>query len=90
MSKDENGDSVCEGGDVSELANIIKNVFIDKPSNQSYNFDYNPPYIYGQIGVPEVVDRILGKYHLPIVCRKQLPNQKTLAADLNINNLFLF
>ena len=73
MSKDENGDSVCESGDVSELANIIQNVFIDKPSNQSYNFDYNPPYVYGQIGVPEVVDRILGKYRLTNACRKQVP-----------------
>ena len=61
MFKDKNGDSVCESGDEAELANIIKNVFIDKASNNSYNFDYNPPYVYGQIGVPEVVDRILGR-----------------------------
>ena len=61
MFKDNNGDSVCESGDESNLENIIKNVFIDKPSNNPYNFDYNPPNVYGQIGVPEVVDRILGK-----------------------------
>ena len=64
MFKNKNGDSVCESGDESELGNIIKNVFVDKASNKSYNFDYNPPNVHGQIGVPEVVEQVIRR-HVP-------------------------
>ena len=55
--------SVCQMGDEIMLARIIRNVFLDKPvPGASYNFDYNPPNVDGQIGVPQIVDKILGKF----------------------------
>ena len=59
--KDRNNDSVCDSGDEEMLTNIVKNAFIDEPSSiSSYNFDRDPPILYGQTGVPQLVDKILG------------------------------
>ena len=59
--KDENDKSVCEAGDQSMLTNIVKDVFLDSPSNCKYNFNLNPPILDGQNGVPLIVDELLGK-----------------------------
>ena len=58
------GKSVCETGDETFLKNIIKSSFIDKASNGSYNFDRNPPIIDGQVGVPQIVDKLLGNNNI--------------------------
>ena len=59
--KDENDKSVCEAGDQSMLTNIVKDVFLDSPSNCKYDFNLNPPILDGQNGVPLIVDELLGK-----------------------------
>ena len=62
--KDENNKSVCEAADQSMLTNIVKDVFLDSPSNCKYNFNHNPPILYGQNGVPQIVDELLGKLNV--------------------------
>ena len=61
MVKDGDGQSICKSGDIIELANVIKHVYLDPPSQHPYNFHNTPPILYGQIGVPPTVDKILGK-----------------------------
>ena len=34
------------------------------PSDSKYNFDRNPPKITGQIGIPPIVDQLLGSVSL--------------------------
>ena len=45
-----------------DLQNMIRNVFIDLPSeyNIKYNFTKYPPKTSGQIGVPLIIDSLLG------------------------------
>ena len=40
----------------------MKTIFVDFPPGpeEEYHFDKNPPKLTGQIGVPVIVDRILG------------------------------
>ena len=47
-----------------DLQNIIHNVFIDLPSeyNIKYNFTKYPPKTSGQIGVPLIIDSLLGNF----------------------------
>ena len=61
--KDKNGISVCKSGDENLITNVVKDAYIDKPlsSKETYNFDHNPPDLDGQTGVPQLVDKILGK-----------------------------
>ena len=61
VNSHENDKSVCETGDQSMLTNIVKDVFLDSPSNCKYNFNLNPPILDGQNGVPLIVDELLGK-----------------------------
>ena len=56
-----NNKSVCEEADDSLLATVIQNVYLDPPSSKPYAFRSNPPNLDGQIGVPSIVDKILGK-----------------------------
>ena len=56
-----NDKSVCEEADDSLLATVIQNVYLDPPSSKPYAFRSNPPNLDGQIGVPSIVDEILGK-----------------------------
>ena len=42
------------------MAKIIKRVYLDPPSTEEYRFRANPPFLGGQIGVPELVDKLLG------------------------------
>ena len=57
----ENGKSLCEEQDDERLSKIIKSTYLDSPSPHPYTFRANPPPIEGQIGVPRIVDKILGK-----------------------------
>ena len=45
-----------------DFQNIIRNVFVDLPSeyNVKYNFTKYPPKTSGQIGVPLIIDGLLG------------------------------
>ena len=79
MAKDITNQSLCVSGDTGELAKIIKNVYIDPPSSKRYNFTENPPRLYGQIGVPSAVDRILGKLGFFIIILDDI-----------INNLYIY
>ena len=54
------GKSLCEQEDDNKLAKIINQVYFDPPSPHPYTFRANPPSIEGQMGVPIVVDKILG------------------------------
>ena len=56
-----NNKSVCEDSDDSRLATVVKNIYLDPPSSKPYAFHSNPPNLDGQIGVPSIVDKILGK-----------------------------
>ena len=49
------------------LIDVIKNVFIDWPPmrDKEYHFDKNPPKIDGQIGIPVIVDKLLGNLFRP-------------------------
>ena len=44
------------------VVNIVRNVFIDSPASPPlpYNFNKPNPALEGQIGVPPIVDKILG------------------------------
>ena len=46
-----------------QLADIISKVFTDHPNHPPlpYNFHSSNPSLNGQIGVPPIVDKILGK-----------------------------
>ena len=57
-----NGKSVCEEQDDEKLSKIIKSTYLDSPSPYPYTFRANPPPIEGQIGVPKIVDKILGTF----------------------------
>ena len=60
---------------------MIKNEYIDPPSSKVYVFKHNPAKLNGQIGVPNIVDRILGN-----ILRKYL--QKTLSFKIIfVNNI---
>ena len=45
---------------------MVRRVFIDVPPSfkSTYNFDRNPPKITGQIGIPPIVDQLLGSVSL--------------------------
>ena len=45
-----------------DLQNVIRNVFIDLPpgNDTKYNFYKHPPKTTGQIGVPLIIDSLLG------------------------------
>ena len=47
-----------------DLPKIISNVFVDLPPQRDakYNFLKNPPKITGQIGVPLIIDNLLGMF----------------------------
>ena len=55
------GKSVCEERDDEKLSKIIKSTYLDSPSPHPYAFRANPPELNGQVGVPTIVDKILGK-----------------------------
>ena len=57
-----NGKSVCEEPDDEKLSKIISKVYLDRPTGNPYNFQKNPPELRGQIGVPPIVDKLLGQY----------------------------
>ena len=56
------GKSVCEEQDDEKLSKIIKSTYLDSPSPRPYTFRANPPPLEGQIGVPRIVDKILGTF----------------------------
>jgi len=45
-----------------KLIEVIRNVFVDSPPplDSEYHFDKTPPKITGQIGIPVIIDKILG------------------------------
>ena len=55
------GKSICEEPDDNKLAKIISKAYLDRPSGDPYSFKNNPPELRGQIGVPHIVDKLLGK-----------------------------
>ena len=57
-----NGKSVCEEPDDEKLSKIISKVYLDRPTGYPYNFQKTPPELRGQIGVPSIVDKLLGQY----------------------------
>ena len=61
LMNNKDGKNVCESVDEQFLINIINTSLIDVGSNQGYNFDRNPPLLQGQLGVPQIVDKLLGK-----------------------------
>ena len=56
------GKSLCDVQDDEKLSKIIKSTYLHSPSPYPYTFRYNPPQIDGQVGVPRIVDTILGKF----------------------------
>ena len=44
------------------MLDIVRKVFIDSPTQyqKAYNFKTSSPFLDGQIGVPPIVDKILG------------------------------
>ena len=42
------------------MADVVRNIFIDNPTEADYNFKSSSPNLDGQIGVPPIVDKILG------------------------------
>ena len=63
-SKGRNGSSLCKESDDDRLSEIIKGQFLDNPHNDHYNFTKNPPDLNGQIGVPMIIDTILGDFNI--------------------------
>ena len=54
------GKSVCEDKDDEMMAKVIRKVYLDPPSVNPYGFRVNPPALNGQIGVPKIIDELLG------------------------------
>ena len=54
------GISVCDSDQYDTLASVIKNFYFELPSGER-NLEKKPD-IQGQIGVPELVDQILGRF----------------------------
>ena len=54
------GKSVCEDKDDAMMAKVIRKVYLDPPSVKPYGFRVNPPALNGQIGVPKIIDELLG------------------------------
>ena len=52
--------SICDSSQYDTLSNVIKNYYLDEPSSE-LNLASKPD-IKGQIGVPQLVDEILGMY----------------------------
>ena len=65
-SRGQNGSSLCKESDDDRLSEIIKGQFLDGPHNDHYNFTKNPPDLDGQIGVPMIIDTILGDFNIVI------------------------
>ena len=44
------------------LVDVVRNVFVDwlPTRDKEYHFDKNPPKLTGQIGIPVIVDKLLG------------------------------
>ena len=63
-SKGRNGSSLCNESDDDRLSEIIKGQSLDGPNNAYYNFTKNPPDLDGQIGVPMIIDTILGDFNI--------------------------
>ena len=54
------GKSVCENKDDEMMSKVIRKVYLDPPSVNPYSFRVNPPALNGQIGVPKIIDELLG------------------------------
>ena len=54
------GISICDSDRYDTLASVIKNFYFELPSGE-LNLEKKPD-IQGQIGVPELVDQILGRF----------------------------
>ena len=54
-----NGKSICEEPDDKKLSEIISKDYLDLPTDKPYSFKRQPPELKGQIGVPEIVDKVL-------------------------------
>ena len=63
-SRGRNGSSLCNESDDERLSEIIMGKFLDGPNNGYYNFTKNPPDLDGQIGVPMIIDTILGDFNI--------------------------
>ena len=54
----------CRESDIKEdlLVDVVRNVFVDLPPtrDKEYHFDKTPPKLTGQIGIPVIVDKLLG------------------------------
>ena len=55
-----NEKSICEESDDEKLAQVISKAYLDRPTGDPYSFQLNPPKLTGQIGVPLIVDKLLG------------------------------
>ena len=53
------GKSICEEPDDEKLSEIIAKEYLDRPTGVPYSFDNNPPKLNGQIGAPQIVDKLL-------------------------------
>ena len=58
--KGSNGESICEEPDDEKLSEIIAKEYLDRPLGIPYSFNNNPPELKGQIGAPQIVDKLLG------------------------------
>ena len=57
-----NGKSICEEPDNEKLSDIISRLYLKHPTGHPYSFESNPPELRGQIGVPHIVDKLLGDF----------------------------
>ena len=55
-----NGKSICMEPDDEKSSDIIVKEYLDRPTGIPYSFDNNPPKLEGQIGDPQIVDKLLG------------------------------
>ena len=56
------GKSICEEPDNEKLSDIISRLYLKHPTGHPYSFENNPPELRGQIGVPHIVDKLLGNF----------------------------
>ena len=54
-----NGKSICKEPDDEKLSEIIAKDYFDRPTGLPYSFKNNPPELKGQIGAPQIVDKLL-------------------------------
>ena len=63
------GTSICETSQYGTLSKVVRTFYLERPSGE--RILRSKPGLNGQIGVPQLVDKILGKIQLLFINQLQ-------------------